>query len=116
MFAGMKHGETQMVRANDLAFLVHYHSHQSYGDDNRPVEGAVTGKFTVEHPSGRVTHHEHGPFAETAAARKRGASGDSKHFAADQALTAIKRTASASTVKKHLRAAGYTGPDFIGEG
>lgn len=91
---GMKHGEVreysiQRGKAAPATARVSYHSQQSYGDDNRPVRGAVTGAYTVEH-EGRYRHFEHGPFAETEQAAKRGADRHSKHLTAYRVEDHIK--------------------------
>lgn len=67
---------------------VGYHAEQSYGDDAKPVRGAQIGYYHVHH-NGHTRFFEHGPFALTDAAAKRGASRDSKHLIAMRAADHI---------------------------
>lgn len=102
--SSLKHGESahfnsQRGAAGD-AVKVTYHERQSYGDNNKRVPGAYTGSFTVEYPGGRTTTHEHGPFAKTEAAARRGASRDSKLWIADRVATEV-------TSHLHTKAMGF---------
>ena len=92
-FGKMQPGDQKQVVAGDATYTVHYDGRQSYGDDNHPVHGASVGHFTVVHPEGNTTVHPHGPFAETEEAHRRGASPDSKTWAANHAWEAIGRNA-----------------------
>lgn len=76
----MKSGEVKQFtlrrgKATPATVSVHYESSPSYGDDNQPVRGASVGRYTVStfDVGGRSRTFEHGPHAETEAARKRGA-------------------------------------------
>lgn len=92
--AGMTNGQTVEFSAKGRKATVGYHSEQSYGDNGKPVPGAVIGYYTVADHNGRVRNFEHGPFATTPAAAKRGASRDSKiliaHHAADHVVTSLQ--------------------------
>lgn len=70
-------------------YRVRYDSQQSHGDNGRPVRGAVTGHYTVTYPDGSTSIHEHGPHAETDAARKAGANPNARSFAGEHARQAI---------------------------
>lgn len=93
MFGDMKHGEQRQVVVNGKQFGVDYYERPSEGDNGKPVRGATTGTFTVEHPNGRTSSHYHGPHANTEAAAKRGASRDAKGYAAREALEAVTKHA-----------------------
>src|SRR5690242_327404 len=87
----LKHGETLELGdpASNGKIQVSYHERQSYGDNNQPVRGATVGEYTVRYPNGKTTVHEHGPQANTQAARNKGANPHAKTFAADQAHNAV---------------------------
>lgn len=86
--AGMKPGEVKRFESNGATADVGYHAEQSYGDNGKKVPGAYIGYYTVGTKDGTRTF-EHGPFATTEAAARRGASRDSKMWAAGKAADHI---------------------------
>jgi hypothetical protein len=64
------------------AVHVRYDDEPSYGDNNKRVAGATTGRFTITYPGGRTSVHEHGPHANTERAAQRGANPNAKTLTA----------------------------------
>ena len=89
MLIGMQSGDQHQYHVGGHEMGVRYDSQQSYGDDNKPVRGAVTGVYTVTYPNGKSTGHYHGPHALTEQARKRGANPNAKQYAAGKARDAM---------------------------
>lgn len=85
------HGDSMLLgtQGGNDAVKVTYHERQSYGDSGARVPGAYTGAYTVEYPNGRTTTHEHGPYAKTEGAARRGASRDSKPLTAERVHSEI---------------------------
>lgn len=90
----MKSGEEAQYALNGHQFKVSYSSSPSYGDDNRPVRGASVGRYTVTHPDGKQTRHEHGPNADTPAGRKAGANPNARGLAGADAWGAMMQSTS----------------------
>lgn len=88
--ASMKPGEVKKFSSGGREATVGYHAEQSYGDNGKPVRGAQIGYYTVSDHEGRVRNFEHGPFALTDGAAKRGASRDSKILVAGHAADHVR--------------------------
>lgn len=94
----MKGGDSLALKANGHDFKVHYNSEPSRGDNGKLVPGATVGHYSVEHPGGRYTTHEHGPHANTEGAAKRGANPNAKQYGVEQAVGSIMTTARTASV------------------
>lgn len=94
----LKGGESTHVVANGKTFKVSYSSDQSFGDNGKSVRGATVGHYSVEHPDGTYTLHEHGPHANTEQAAKRGANPNAKGYAVGKAVESIMSKASRTSI------------------
>jgi len=94
----LKGGQSAVVQANGHEFKVSYSSEPSRGDNGKLVSGATVGHYSVEHPGGRYTTHEHGPHANTEGAAKRGANPNAKTYGVEQAVSSIMQTARTANV------------------
>jgi len=100
----LKHGETVRLTRDPSSHgpehevHVAYHEDQSYGDNGKPVRGATVGTFTVRYPNGRGEYHRHGPQANTAEARRKGANPNAKGYAADQVYSSVSKHFATSPV------------------
>lgn len=81
----MKPGQLRQFNSGGQTFTARYHARPSTGDNGKRVSGATVGEFTLEHPGGRVTTHEHGPQANTEQAARRGANPNARVYAAENA-------------------------------
>lgn len=94
----LKSGQSVSLAASSKQFAeqgpahevrVRYDSEPSRGDNGKIVPGATTGRYTVTYPGGKTSVHEHGPYANTEGAAKRGADRNSKPLTAERVSSEV---------------------------